>query len=144
MSEREGHRVATIMTVLAVAEPGKDFTDDVYGRPEPVIGWELPITWYLNDPPKEGRIQFRYDDDTAGGEHDDWKCRASMRRHFLVFNNWRDEDPERIESGCEDQGGVPLCEAANDFVTPEGEFTRVMPSFLAGAGLEGSIRKSRT
>lgn len=107
LSFRDDREVADVMTVLAVAEPGENFLGEQFANPKPIPGWELPESWYTTGPPNSGRLNFTYTSKGPGCLAD-WDTRASLRRRFLVFNNWIDWDPLNSPSVLSDEGGLSV------------------------------------
>jgi len=118
--EREA---ANALTVLAVAEPGENFLSEKYYHPEEVMGWELPMGWFTNGVPSDGRTCFEY---TSKGYRcaADWNARALLRRHFLVFNCWTDWDGNTGASAYTEDGGLRACDARSKHVGSDGSYLR--------------------
>ena len=85
LSNREQQVVAACLVKLAIIEPGENWLYEGYSNPNPIPGWQLPVSWTTNIP-DSGQLKLTYSS-TAAGCAPVWDERVKLRRICLVHED---------------------------------------------------------
>jgi Ca2+-binding EF-hand superfamily protein len=82
LSNREQQVVASCLVKLAIIEPGENWLYEGYKNPNPIPGWQLPVSW-TTAIPSQGELKLTYSS-TSKGCAPVWDERVKLRRICLI------------------------------------------------------------